>query len=57
MHDWEKVCKFVIDSGSCENVVVEKVVKKLGSTLRNLSNCICWLGLREVMMLKYASML
>ncbi|XP_022873011.1 uncharacterized protein LOC111391963 [Olea europaea var. sylvestris] len=25
-----KVCKFVIDSGSCENVVVEEVVKKLG---------------------------
>ncbi|XP_022899369.1 uncharacterized protein LOC111412675 [Olea europaea var. sylvestris] len=25
-----KVCKFVIDSGSCENVVAEEVVKKLG---------------------------
>ncbi|XP_022889239.1 uncharacterized protein LOC111404704 [Olea europaea var. sylvestris] len=25
-----KVCKFVIDSGSCENVVAKEVVKKLG---------------------------
>ncbi|XP_022888914.1 uncharacterized protein LOC111404323 [Olea europaea var. sylvestris] len=25
-----KVCKFVIDTGSCENVVAEEVVKKLG---------------------------
>jgi hypothetical protein len=25
----EQVCKIIIDSGSCENVVSEKVVKKL----------------------------
>jgi hypothetical protein len=29
MYNWGKVCQLVIDSGSCENVMVEEVVKKL----------------------------
>jgi hypothetical protein len=34
----EQVCKIIIDSGSCENVVSEKVVKKLQVKIDFLGN-------------------
>ena len=33
-----KVCRIVMDSGSCENVVLEEAVRKLGLTTEKLPN-------------------
>lgn len=29
LHNWGIICRMVIDSGSCENVISEEVVTKL----------------------------
>ena len=44
-----KVCKLVIDSGSCENVVSEEVVQKLGLQQRSTLTLTNYLGSKRAM--------
>jgi hypothetical protein len=45
----DKVCQLVIDSGSCENVVVEEVVEKLALEMENHPNPTGWSGSKKAM--------
>ena len=44
-----KVCKLVIDSGSCENVVSEEAVQKLGLATEKHPNPTNYLGSKGAM--------